>query len=300
MPTARTAKAGRAPAAPQVNGIITLTTDFGTADGYVGAMKGVILGRAPSARIVDLTHLVPPQDVRAAAFALQTAVPCFPPGTVHVAVVDPGVGSARRAVLLQAGSQWLVGPDNGLFEGVIRTLGATHAFEIDPAKVGADAVSRTFHGRDLFAPAAALLATGTAPGRIGRPLDGALEPLGLPLAVIREHEVEGFVVHVDRFGNLVTNVPAAAIVPLQPACEVRVGRVLARLVGTYADAHGCELVALEGSGGMIEIAVRNASAAAVLGPGTAARGLPVRVRRTGPPSAATPPARKPRTGGRSR
>src|SRR5215510_5544937 len=199
--------------------LVTLTTDFGTADGYVGAMKGAILRLAPGTRIVDISHDVPPQDVAAAAFVLFQSANQFPPGTIHVAVVDPGVGGRRREVILDEAGYRFVGPDNGIFSLVcphVRT-----AFHITAPTFRAPVVSATFHGRDIFAPAAARLAAGAAPAEAGPrvPLEGSLG--GRPLLMSHGgRQVTGHVVHVDRFGNLITDIPADA---LPKKAHVRIG-----------------------------------------------------------------------------
>ncbi len=244
--------------------LVTLTTDFGTADGYVGAMKGVIGQRAPGAQVVDITHEVPRYDVAAAAHALATAAPWFPAGTVHVAVVDPGVGGSRRGVVVVAGGQLFVGPDNGVFWLVAPEPEA--AFEIAEAGFRAEQVSPTFHGRDVFAVAAARLAAGAAPEQAGPPVE-----LSGCLFAVRElggHRV----VHVDAFGNLITDVAGEE---MPAAGHVRVGgRDAGPLRRTYEDVARGQLVAYVGSGGTVEVAVREGSAAAVLGAG---RGAPVEV-----------------------
>ncbi len=239
--------------------IVTLTTDFGDRDGYVGAMKGVLLARAPAVTLVDITHAVPRHDVSAAANALVDAAPWFPPGTVHLAVVDPGVGGARAAVVVAAGRQLFVGPDNGIFSLVAPRPDAVHAIAA-PAFRRAE-VAATFHGRDLFAPAAARLALGDPPAAAGPPvvLRGRLD---LPAG----HRV----VHVDRFGNLVTNL---AGVP--PGGRFRIaGRVIAGLSETYESVATGELCAYLGSRGTVEIAVREGSAAELLG---ASRGTAIEI-----------------------
>ncbi len=160
--------------------IITLTTDFGLSDGYVGAMKGVILGIAPAAHLVDLSHEIAPQDVRQAAHVLADAVPYFPAGTVHLAVVDPGVGSARRPLLITTPRAAFVGPDNGLFTFILGTA-KTQAWALDQPGYWLPEISRTFHGRDIFAPVAAHLACGVPPEMLGSPITDAA-PLAAPLA----------------------------------------------------------------------------------------------------------------------
>ena len=238
---------------------MTLTSDFGDRDGYVGAMKGVILSRAPAVTLVDITHAVPRHDVVAAANALADAAPWFPPGTVHVAVVDPGVGGARAAVVVAARGQLLVGPDNGIFDLVAPRPDAVHA--ITEPDFRRAAVSATFHGRDVFAATAAQLALGARPASAGpaTTLRGRLELVA-----------GNGVVHVDRFGNLVTNIAGVAA-----GATFRVaGRAIAGVSGTYESVAVGELVAYVGSRGTLEIAVREGSAAELLG---AARGTPVEI-----------------------
>jgi len=240
--------------------LVTLTTDFGTQDGYVGAMKGVILARAPRAQIVDISHEVPREDVAAAAFALAQAAPHFPRGTIHVVVVDPGVGGVRHGVVVDAGAQLFVGPDNGVFELVAPAPRA--AWEITSRRLRRDPVSATFHGRDVFAPAAAALAAGAKPSSAGPEvaLQGRL-PGGPP----------GKVIHVDRFGNLVTDLRAAT-------AGLRAVKVAGRVVEwarTYSDVASGALLAYLGSAGTVEVAVRDGSAAALLGVGRGAHVEPL-------------------------
>lgn len=258
--------AGGSPRSPA---IITLTTDFGRRDPYVAEMKAVILGITRAVHLVDITHDVRPHDVMEGALALEGAVPHFPPGTVHLAVIDPGVGSARRGLAVAAGAGLFVGPDNGLFTPFVAQEG-WRAVEPRAARFRRAAVSRTFHGRDVFAPAAAHLARGIALGRLGPPV---LDPVRLawPGARVASGELVGVVVHVDRFGNLVTSIAASAVEALGPGAAVRVAGRALRLVGTYADLAPGEAGALTGSGNRLEVAVREGSAQAALraGPGTA-------------------------------
>jgi S-adenosylmethionine hydrolase len=262
-----------------VAGIVTLTTDFGLRDAYVAEMKGVMLGLARAAgqslQLVDVTHDVERHDITEGALALEAAAPFFPKGTVHLAVVDPGVGTARRGVALAAEGHLLVGPDNGLFTPFL-TSGGWRAFEIAEADYRLPIVSRTFHGRDLFAPAAAHLALGLDPARLGPPVT---DPVRLPWPEVRAvaGAVAGAVVHADRFGNLITSIHARSVEPLNASVVIRVGGRQVPLVGTYGDLPAGGPGALVGSGGRLEIAVREGSAAAVL---RAARGTPVVVSRT--------------------
>lgn len=248
---------------------VTLLTDFGTADGYVGEMKGVLLTRG-AGMLVDVSHDLEQGDVRAGAWALRRIWSRFPPGTVHLVVVDPGVGSRRRAVAARADGRWFVGPDNGLLTWVDREHEVGTAVELEPDRTGLEPLSDTFHGRDLFAPAAASLASGGAPGDLGP----ALRPDSLEAIELGEPrrspsgEVRGEVWHVDRFGNVVTNLPSDAV-PAEGAV-VRVGGEEVRGVSrSYAAVDPGELVLTQGSVGTLEVSVRNGSAARRLsvGPG---------------------------------
>ncbi len=241
--------------------LITLLTDFGTADSYVAEMKGVLLSQAPGATLVDISHAVPPGDIRAGAYVFGRAWRTFPAGTVHLAVIDPGVGGARAALALAAHGHWFVGPDNGLFTSVLRDA----AVEIVALPVPPDAAP-TFHGRDLFAPAAAALAGGEPLQRLGEPFLGIPQRL---VAVEPRYEgkcVVGEIVYVDRFGTLVTNLDQT-LVPPYARLEVE-DLDVGPLRRTYEDVAAGGLVAYAGSGGAVEIAVRNGSAARRLGIGT--------------------------------
>jgi S-adenosylmethionine hydrolase len=241
--------------------LVTMTTDFGTCDGYVGAMKGVILRLAPGTRIVDISHDVPPQDVQAAAYILLQAAREFPPGTIHLAVVDPGVGGKRREIIVDDGKFRWVGPDNGIFS--LACPSVRSGFEIAAPTFRAPVVSATFHGRDIFAPAAARLAAGAFPSEAGPRvlLEGSLG--GRPLLMSHSgRQITGHVVHVDRFGNLITNIPAES---LPGQASVRIGSAEIPLVSLMYEAVAKgQLVAYVGSSDTLEIAVRDASAAAAL------------------------------------
>jgi S-adenosylmethionine hydrolase len=251
--------------------VVTFTTDFGNSDGYAGAMKGVVLSLAPDAVLVDISHQVPARDVRAGAFTLAQAAPFFPPGTIHVAVVDPGVGGARAEVVVAAGGSLFVGPDNGLLS--LAAAAPRRAWRIENPGYRREPVSPTFHGRDVFAPAAGRLAAGWAADDAG----GALaEIVSLPLAgTALASGGQGEVVHVDGFGNLFTSF-AGAVAAGPWELEVA-GRKLALTGGrTFADVAPGALVLYAGSGGQVEIAVRDGSAAVLLGAG---RGTALRLRR---------------------
>jgi S-adenosylmethionine hydrolase len=261
-----------------VAGIVTLTTDFGLRDAYVAEMKGVMLGIARAAhqslQLIDVTHDVERHDITEGALALEAAVPYFPRGSVHLAVVDPGVGTTRRGLALAADGHLLVGPDNGLFTPFLDGDG-WRAFEVVEADFRLPTVSRTFHGRDLFAPAAAHLALGVEPARLG---PAVLDPVRLAWPEVRAvaGAVAGAVVHADRFGNLITSIHARSVEPLDSDVVIRVGGREVPLVGTYADLSAGRPGAMVGSSGRVEIAVREGSAAAVL---RARRGTPVVVSR---------------------
>jgi S-adenosyl-L-methionine hydrolase (adenosine-forming) len=248
--------------------VITLLTDFGVADTYVGQMKGAILAVAESATLVDLTHAVPPQDVQAGAFLLWSAVEAYPAGTIHVAVVDPGVGSERRPIAIRsARGDVIVGPDNGLlWPAVDRLGGCAHPVELNESRFWRPDSSSTFHGRDLFGPVAGHLARGVPLEQVGRAIG---DPRQLSLPVPRGYE--GEVLHVDTYGNLITNLPAAS---LPEHFEVRIGPRRVPRATHYAAVAPGALLALVGSAGLLEISARNAGAAAITG---ARRGTPVTV-----------------------
>lgn len=243
---------------------LTLLTDFGTADGYVAELKGVLISRAPSVPVVDLSHEIPPQDVAAARLAVARYWRRFPLGTVHLVVVDPGVGTGRAAIAVESDGRFLVGPDNGVLSPALFTLDA----RLVALPVDAHA-SPTFHGRDVFAPAAAALAMGAPLESLGDPITSAVrlrtpQPQRLP-----DGALHGEVLTIDRFGNAITNL------------AVREGGVIdvagrrIPMVRTYGDAVAGDLVALVGSNGFVEIAVRDGNAAVTLG---LTRGAPVLLR----------------------
>jgi S-adenosylmethionine hydrolase len=250
-------------------GPIVLLTDFGLADWYVAAMKGVLLALAPGAPLVDLTHAIPPGDARRAAFVLEQAWPWFPVGAVFLAVVDPGVGGTRRALAVRAAARAFVGPDSGVLTPALEQPGA-QTVVLDPARLAADRPSATFHGRDLFAPAAARLAAGADLRALGEP---AADPVRLApeRPFRRAGSLIAHVVYVDRFGDCVTDVSRedltaylAGRAPDRLRC--RAGRAaIAGLSQTYTDAAEGAALALIGSGGRLEIAVRGGHAGARLG-----------------------------------
>ena len=255
--------------------LVTLTTDFGTTDPFVGIMKGVILGRAPGTSIVDLVHDLPPQNVRAGALVLQQAIPYFPPGTIHVAVVDPGVGSARRPLCVETASAFLVGPDNGVLSLAAPVADVRRIVHLTKELFLLSPRSATFHGRDIFAPVAAALATGTPSIALG-PEVSDMQRLDLPPLVQEAAGLRGEVLWVDRFGNLITNVTQEALAGFPPQdVSISIRGVRLRGIATaYSAVPTGEPVALVNSWGQLEIAVRDGSAAAVF---TAGVGEAVRV-----------------------
>jgi S-adenosyl-L-methionine hydrolase (adenosine-forming) len=250
--------------------LLTLTTDFGAGSGYPAQVKAVLLAAHPDARLVDVSHEVPRHDLLAGALLLEACVPWFPLDAVHLAVVDPGVGTSRRALcVVDPDGRRLVAPDNGLLTPFL--VPGARAHEILPGEAVAAPRSATFHGRDLFAPAAAFLAGGGDPARLG-PAVGDPVRLRWPTARRRGDAVEGETLAADGFGNLLTSIRAGDLA----GADVRAVEIAgqpARFGRTFADVPPGELVAYVGSGGRLEVAVREGSAEARLG----ARGVPVRV-----------------------
>jgi S-adenosylmethionine hydrolase len=268
--------------------IIALLTDFGTRDHYVGAMKGAILSVAPDAQVVDILHDVEPHDVEGGAFALGAAYAAFPAGTVFVAVVDPGVGSSRRGLAIEAGSYRFVGPDNGLMTEVLAEHPTARVHALVNRRLWRAAVASTFHARDVFGPVAAHLALGVALDEVGPPIADARRLPLLPIRALGRDEWEGTIVQVDRFGNLTCNVSARALDEVLSAAGadrsnvvVVAAGVVAPLVLAYSDVPPGEPCALVGSSGRLELAVNGGNAAAILGAG---RGAPVRIRRVYKPA----------------
>ena len=240
--------------------VITLLTDFGVADSYVGEMKGVLISLAPGATLVDLTHEISPGDIRAASYVLGRTWQRFPAGTVHLAVVDPGVGSSRGALAFRTRGHAFVGPDNGVFSAVLRGA-EVEAVTLPVPELAAP----TFHGRDLFAPAAAALASGKPLTELGRALTIAPRRVSGAMPLYEGKSVVGEVIYVDRFGNLITNL-TSEYVPHYAVLETE-GLVIGPLRATFSDVAAGGLVAYVGSGGTVEVAVRDGSAARRLGLG---------------------------------
>lgn len=245
--------------------IVTLLSDFGSTSPYPAAMKAVIAGLC-DATLIDITHDVRRHDVRMGAYLLAAVAPWLPAGTVHLAVVDPDVGTARRALIVQAGGQWFVGPDNGLLLPAARRVGLPRIFEITAREIRTSVVSSTFHGRDVFAPIAGRLAVGTPAEVLGTPID---EYADLDFGSGRRHGdvLRGSISYIDPFGNLVTNISSELLEGFGKSVQVRVGRRVraARIVRTYGEVARGDLAVVPGSDGLVEIALREGSAAADLG-----------------------------------
>ena len=251
---------------------ITLTTDFGEDGPYVAAVKGAILSVNPAARILDLSHQIPPQDLWHAAFFLAHSLPFFPAGVIHVVVVDPGVGTERAVLYVEASGLRLLVPDNGCWTPLVRPPAVPSVRRLAEPRYWRPAVSSTFHGRDIFAPVAGWLSRGLDPERLG-PLSTNWARLDFPTPEAGPDGVSGQVVFVDRFGNLITNIPAAALTqPPSGRLRVTVGsQEVSRQVRAYAEAEPGALVALIGSAGTVEVAVNRGSAAERLRAGLGAR-----------------------------
>lgn len=241
--------------------IVTLLTDFGTADGYVATMKGVIMCMAPECRIMDATHEIPPQDIRAGAWALMQYWRWFPQRTIHIAVVDPGVGTGRDALLVRADGHWFLSPDNGLLSGVLRQARQVELRRLLPGVHHPSGRSATFHGRDVFAYVAGLLAQGASPHTISETTKSVVMPKWATVMVSKDRIV-GEVIHVDRFGNLITNITRRLLDESGGSdYSVRLsGGPILQMCNTYGDGKEGELIALINSSDAVEIAVVNGSA----------------------------------------
>lgn len=257
--------------------VITLTTDFGVGSPYAAAMKGVILSIDPRATVVDVTHGVRPQDVRQGALILDDVTRHFPPESIHVAVVDPGVGTDRAILYARAGYRQFIAPDNGLLSRVLRRPMPSKIFRISEPEHWLEQVSATFHGRDVMAPVAARLSMGLDPEDLGPPLADPVM-LDWPEPVVSPGQIEGEVLDVDSFGNLTTNVDAEllAAIPRKRHAWVELAEQTTRGIrSTYGEASSDALIAVVGSTGRLELAIVGGNAAETLG---AAVGTPVRVR----------------------
>lgn len=258
--------------------VIALLSDFGSRDHYAGTMKGVVIGICPDVTLIDITHDITPHDVVEGALQLAASYRFFPPGTIFLAIVDPGVGSSRRGIAAEAGDYRFVAPDNGVLTAVLRELPPKRVVELTERRYARPTVSRTFEGRDRFAPAAAWLAKGIQLSALGRTVT-TYQHLDLPVADIGDTLLAGVVLLVDRFGNLVSNVDRRtfeAFTRGQPVSLRVAGRPVAGVVATYADIRAGEVCALFGSTDHLEFAVNGASAAEALDVG---RGAAVEIER---------------------
>jgi len=258
--------------------VIALLSDFGSRDHYAGTMKGVMLGICPDATLVDITHGVPPHDVLDGALQLAAACRYFPPGTVFLAVVDPGVGSARRGIAAETGDYRFVAPDNGVLTLALRDFPPKRVVELTERRYARPTVSRTFEGRDRFAPAAAWLAKGIQLTALGRPVTD-FQRLDVPAPEISDDRVRGVVLRIDQFGNVVTNIDRRTFEAVARGRAVQVsadGHGVEQIVATYAEIPVGGVCALFGSTDHLELAANAASAAERLGIG---RGAVVDVRR---------------------
>lgn len=250
--------------------IITLTTDFGTSDAYVGVMKGVILGINPNARIVDITHAIPPQDIHEASFLIHSVYRYFPEGAIHTIVVDPGVGSARQAVVCQTDHASFVCPDNGILTYLLQEIKngdeqPTRVVEIQNKDYVLPKVSNTFQGRDIFAPVAAHLSLGVSLADFGPPVRDLVR-LPIPTFYVSDDKLTGQIIKIDRFGNAITNIPEDALPTRASTYEIRIGQTcLTRINRAYAESEIGEPLAIIGSFGLLEIAVNGGSAEETLG-----------------------------------
>lgn len=246
--------------------LITLTTDFGMHDWFVGTVKGVILNLAPKATVVDITHEIPTGDIRSGAFALAAACRYFPKGTIHVAVIDPGVGSRRAAMAVRTRNYTFVGPDNGVLSLALAGEKVVSAHRLENEKYFHHPVSRTFHGRDVFAPVAAHLSKGVALARLGPKVDEFVK-LDLPAPRATRSGIRGEIIYIDRFGNAFTNITADLLqrADRRSARVLRNGKLLCRVAEFYQAVPAGHPVAVIGSSGHLEIAVNGGNAARKFG-----------------------------------
>ena len=248
-------------------GVITLMTDFGTSDHFVGVMKGVILNINQKVRIVDITHAVPPQDVHGAAFLINSTYRYFPDGTIHVVVVDPGVGGRRRAIICQTGTAYFVCPDNGILSYVLGNDTAHRVVALDNADYWLSEVSNTFHGRDIFAPVAAHLSRGISLRQFGDAVNNVVRlPVHIPQ--VTKTTIVGSVIWIDQFGNLITNLTSAMLESfgMDNGYVIRAGSAeICQLNCAYAESEKGKCLAIIGSSGYMEISVNQGNAAQVLG-----------------------------------
>lgn len=246
------------------NPIITLTTDFGLKDPYVAEMKAVILNISPNATIVDITHQIEKFNIRMSAYVLATAAPYFPKGTIHVVVVDPDVGTRRKAILIQTKQGYFIGPDNGVLTLAAKTQGIEHVYEITNPKLMLPKISNTFHGRDIFAPAAAHLARGTSPSEFGPEIHKIVTPKFARITK-RKNTLTGEVIHIDGFGNMITNFNEKELESMGIKGMVNIKlkntRLKLKLCKAYAEVEARKPLAIIGSHNFLEISINQGNAA---------------------------------------
>lgn len=246
--------------------VITLTTDFGLQDHYVGVLKAVLLGISPESRLIDISHEIPPQDIMAAAWVVRNSAMMFPAGTVHLVVVDPGVGTDRKGVALKIEDQYFVGPDNGIFS-LIGEEFDYELVELTNKKYWRENISNTFHGRDIFAPVAAHIANGVSMDKLGKPLD-SLVTYRWAVPISDKDGIQGWIVHIDRFGNLISNISEDLIFESGKPSQLKVyvgNTILKGLVSTFGAVTDGEPAAYIGSSGMLEIGINKGNAREMLG-----------------------------------
>ncbi len=246
--------------------VITLTTDFGVQDHYVGAMKAVLLSISEKARLVDISHQIPPQDIMAGAWVVRNSAMLFPPNTVHLVVVDPGVGTNRKPIAIKIKDQYLVGPDNGIFSLITDQYDYKGVELTNPDFWRADQ-SSTFHGRDIFAPVAAHLSNGVKMSELGQPIE-KLETYRWAVPISDRDGVQGWVVHIDHFGNLISNIPESMIRDAVGGGDLKIyvgNTIFDTVVNTFGDVPDGEPAAYIGSSGVLEIAINKGDAREMLG-----------------------------------
>lgn len=249
-----------------MSSIITLTTDFGLQDHYVSVMKAVMLGIAPNSRMIDISHQIPPQDIMAGAYVVRNAAMLFPPGTVHLVVVDPGVGTGRKMVALKIEDQYFVGPDNGIFS-LIGDEYNYRAVELTNSDFWRANTSKTFHGRDIFAPVAAHIAKGVPLEQLGDPLE-ELVTYRWAVPISDKDGIQGWIVHIDRYGNLISNITEKLLNEAGSMSKLKIyvgNTILDELVTTFGDVPEGEAAAYIGSSGMLEVAINKGNAKKLLG-----------------------------------
>ena len=244
--------------------VITLLTDFGTADYFVGAVKGAILSVNPQAVIVDISHEIPPQDIETGAFILLASYQTFPAGTIHVAVVDPGVGSERRPIVVSINEQFFVGPDNGIFSYICDREPTHQAFHVTEEKFFRPSPSSTFHGRDIFAPVGAALSKGVEPEQLGSEIEDEVRLESLNPVVRKAGKVQARIIHIDHFGNCITNITRDLFNERKNAHLLINGKTIRDFRTFYGESTGSNPFVIWGSAGFLEISINGGSAAKVL------------------------------------